>query len=63
MGRGREVPRKESPSAAGGSGRRFEQIMHWLETEVWTKIPPSEQGRRLTREEEDDILGYGPDGV
>jgi antitoxin VapB len=64
MERGRrEVSPDESRSAAGDGGWRLEQIMLWLETEVWPKIPPSERGRRLTRGEEDEILGYGPDGV
>lgn len=47
--------------AAGGSRR--EQLERWLEQEVWPSIPPEQLGRRLTREEEDAILGYGPGGV
>jgi len=34
-----------------------------MEREVWLNMPPGELGRTLTREEEDDILGFGPDGV
>jgi hypothetical protein len=30
---------------------------------VWATIPKEELGRRLSRAEEDEILGYGPDGV
>jgi hypothetical protein len=26
-------------------------------------LPKGERGRRLTRAEEDDILGFGPDGA
>jgi antitoxin VapB len=48
-------------------GRSIEQrrarLLHFLETKVWPNIPPDQLGRRLTREEEDDILGFGPDGV
>lgn len=42
---------------------RVSRARRFLETEVWPKIPPGERGRRLTRDEEDAILGYGPDGV
>ena len=48
-------------------GRTVEQrrarVLSFLEKEVWPSIPPDQLGRRLTREEEDDILGFGPDGV
>ena len=35
----------------------------FLEYEVWPRIPEGELGKRLTREEEDEILGYGKAGV
>ncbi len=34
----------------------------YMEKSVWPKIPETELGRALTREEEDEILGYGPEG-
>jgi hypothetical protein len=34
-----------------------------LEKKVWPTLPEGERGRRLTRAEEDDILGFGPSGV
>ena len=33
-----------------------------LERNVWPLIPPSQLGRVLSREEEDAILGNGPEG-
>jgi hypothetical protein len=30
---------------------------------VWPKIPAKEMGRRMSREEEEQILGYGQEGV
>jgi antitoxin VapB len=39
-----------------------EEFMAYMEREVWSKLPPSERGRRLTKEEEEDILGFGPEG-
>jgi antitoxin VapB len=38
-------------------------FLRYLEEEVWPKAPPGQLGRRLSREEEDEILGYGPEGV
>ncbi len=41
-------------------GRDFAAfLMH----EVWPVVPRDQRGKRLSRSEEDDILGYGPDGV
>ena len=44
-------------------GDRKAQIRHWLETEVWPQLPPEALGRRLSRAEEEEILGYGPAGA
>jgi antitoxin VapB len=43
--------------------RRRERVLHLLERTVWPTLPKSARGRRLTRAEEDKILGYGPSGV
>lgn len=37
------------------AARRF------LENEVWPLVSADQRGTRLTRTEEDDLLGYGPD--
>lgn len=37
-------------------------LRDYLERNVWPMLPPAEVGRVLTREEEDRILGYGPEG-
>lgn len=39
------------------------QLMRLLENEIWPAVPPEERGRRLTRDEEDAILGYGKHGA
>ena len=41
---------------------RHARIQQFLETEVWPLVPADQVGRRLSREEEDEILGFGPDG-
>ena len=43
------------------AGRRG--LREYLEQNVWPTIPASELGRTMSREEEDEILGYGPEGV
>ena len=42
---------------------RGTRLRRFLEREAWPRIPTSELGRRMTREEEEAILGYGGDGV
>jgi antitoxin VapB len=43
--------------------QRRRRVLGLLEKKVWPTLPEGERGRRLTRAEEDDILGFGPDGV
>jgi len=44
-------------------GDRQTRALRFLEDEVWPRIPADQLGRRLTRDEEDEILGYGPEGA
>lgn len=48
--------------SASGDTRRA-RVLRFLEKKVWPTVPESQVGRRLTRAEEDEILGYGPGGV
>ena len=43
--------------------RRRERVLDLLERSVWPTLPKRERGRRLTRAEEDEILGYARGGV
>ena len=43
-----------------GSGRK--SLQAYLEQNVWPLMPASELGRVMPRDEEDQILGYGPEG-
>ena len=40
-----------------------ERVLRHLRSKVWPKIPKGQLGKRLSRKEEDAILGYGPEGV
>jgi len=51
--------RLKAPSAA----RRRARVLALLRTKVWPTIPAEQRGRRLSRDEEDEILGYGPEGA
>jgi antitoxin VapB len=42
---------------------RRTRALRFLEKKVWPALPKTEIGRRLSRAEEDEILGYGPGGV
>jgi antitoxin VapB len=42
---------------------RRARVVKFLEKRVWPTLPRGQKGRRLTRQEEDRILGYGPGGV
>ena len=48
--------------SASSDSRRV-RVLRFLERKVWPGLPKKERGRRLTRAEEDDLLGYGPGGV
>jgi antitoxin VapB len=46
--------------SARSRGARLKRL---LEHEVWPELPKQELGRRLSRREEETILGYGKEGV
>ena len=56
-----EERRRRLKGASAGDRRK--RVLTYLEKEVWTTLPKGERGRRLSQDEEDTILGYGPDGV
>ena len=43
--------------------QRRDRILKFLEKKVWPTLPEGEWGRRLTHAEEDEILGFGPNGM
>jgi antitoxin VapB len=42
---------------------RAASLRRFLEQEVWPTVPKGVLGKAISREEEDDILGYGDRGV
>jgi antitoxin VapB len=55
--------RRERLSLQQGRRERGSDFLRFLEEEVWPKARPGQLGKRLSREEEAEILGYGPEGV
>ena len=51
--------RLKGPSRA----QRRARVLALLQQRIWPAIPKAQKGRRLSRAEEEAILGYGPDGV
>jgi antitoxin VapB len=56
------IERKVRLQAGGGKIGRKESLLEYFERYVWPTMPPDQLGKTLTREEEDEILGYGPNG-
>lgn len=42
---------------------RSERVRRFLETEVWSRVPEGQIGRKPDRAEREGILGYGRGGV
>lgn len=57
------IERRQRLSQRVATKDRGQRLVSFLEREVWPQVPPEQLGRRLTSEEEDEILGYGPDGA
>lgn len=63
-----EVVRKALEERRGriGRGRRkadMNVLRGFLEREIWSQIPRTLQGKRLSRRQTESILGFGRDGV
>lgn len=55
--------RKERLALQRSGGDRELALRRLLEEEIWPSIPPELLGRAPSREEQEQILGYGPEGV
>jgi antitoxin VapB len=42
---------------------RPRRLRRFVEDEVWPLVPEDQRGRRLSRKEEEALLGLGPEGV
>jgi antitoxin VapB len=46
-----------------GLPARAERLRRFFEEEIWAVLPPGERGRPMSKQELEEILGYGEDGV
>jgi antitoxin VapB len=56
------VERRARLHARAGKPGGRKSLREFMEQNVWPLIPAGELGRVLSRQEEDQILGYGPEG-
>ncbi len=56
------LERKARLEARSGNRVGGRNLREYLEQSVWPLIPQGKLGQTLTRDEEDQILGYGPEG-
>lgn len=62
----REVMRKQLEqldAEAESADERFRRLHRFMEEEIWSQLPPEQLGKPITKEEREEILGFGPDGV
>jgi antitoxin VapB len=57
------VERLERARVESFRRQRADDVLAWLRAEVWPSLPVELRGRPVGREEEDSILGYGPEGT
>jgi len=55
--------RRERVGTRASRGRRMAQALDFLEREIWPTVPPKLLGRRVTKKEREQILGYRRSGV
>ena len=56
------VERRARLQARLGKPGGRKSLRQYLEQNVWPVMPAGELGRVMSREEEDHVLGYGPEG-
>ena len=57
-----EERRRRLTSGVDPEARKAE-LLRWLESEIWSRVPPELRGQPHDNARDDAIIGYGPDGV
>ena len=55
--------RREQLIHASAGSKAADRLRRVLELEIWPNVAPDQLGKRLTKVQEDALLGFGPDGV
>ena len=56
------LERKARLQLAGGRSGKKESLRDFMERSVWPHVLPEALGKPIPQEEQDEILGYGPEG-
>jgi antitoxin VapB len=56
------MERRDRLSSRGAAVDRKDRFLRFLEREIWSRIPPDQLGKGPTKEEVEEILGFGPEG-
>jgi len=60
----REKKERLEAQAKRGDEKPNQGLLEFFEKEIWPRIPEEERGKPpLTKEEVEEILGYGPEGA
>jgi antitoxin VapB len=57
------LERKERLRLSTSSHSRKERLEVFLRNHVWPQVPRNVLGRKISKAQEEQILGYGPQGV
>lgn len=57
------IERKARLASQMDVGDRRAKLLRFLERDVWSRVPRRALGRRMSKKEREDILGYGPSGI
>lgn len=55
--------RKERLLVQGRRAQRADDFLRFMSEEIWPQIPADIRGKSISREEREQILGYGPSGI
>jgi antitoxin VapB len=55
--------RKARLAAIHGRAQSQERLMEFFEKSIWPHVPADVLGKSLSKQEREEILGYGPEGV
>jgi antitoxin VapB len=59
----RSLEERRDRLARHATGNPADRLRRLLEREIWPAIPAELRGTRLSKSDEEQILGYGPDGA
>jgi antitoxin VapB len=56
-------PEQESFEEKRDRAERIDRLLRYLEEKVWPNVPAELREKGISKQEREEILGYGPEGV